>query len=175
MPQIIDVIFCQVFKNQHGFLFFRRNFAIGQNFGQGVTSTGLYNQAQGQAANQQMAQESANREAQNQIFNQKMASANFENAARQNDLQMQLGLYNQPLNQINSLMSGSQIQNPTFQAYTGANVAAAPVFAAAQQTGQDAQQAYAQQVAAANAKSAALGGLFGAAGTALSGSNFGRG
>ncbi|CAB5228675.1 hypothetical protein UFOVP1545_14 [uncultured Caudovirales phage] len=143
------------------------NQAIGQNFGQGVTSTGLYNQAQGQAANQQMAQESANREAQNQIFNQQMASANFENAARQNDLQMQLGLYNQPLNQINSLMSGSQIQNPTFQAYSGSNVNAAPVFQAAQQTGQDAQAAYAQQVAAANAKMAALGALGGAATSAL--------
>lgn len=149
-----------------------QNQAIAQNFGQGVTSTGLQNAAQAQAANQQMAQESANREAQNQIFNQQMSSANFQNAARQNDLQMQLGLYNQPLNQVNALMSASQIQNPTFQAYTGANVNAAPVFQAAQQTGQDAQAAYAQQIAAANAKMAAIGALGGAAGTALSGTSF---
>ena len=139
-----------------------QNQAIAQNFGQGVTSTGLQNAAQAQAANQQMAQESANREAQNQIFNQQMSSANFQNAARQSDLQMQLGLYNQPLNQVNALMSASQIQNPTFQAYTGANVNAAPVFQAAQQTGQDAQAAYAQQVAAANARTAAIGGVLGA-------------
>ena len=140
-----------------------QNQAIAQNFGQGVTSTGLQNAAQAQAANQQMAQESANREAQNQIFNQQMSSANFQNAARQSDLQMQLGLYNQPLNQVNALMSASQIQNPTFQAYTGANVNAAPVFQAAQQTGQDAQAAYAQQVAAANARTAAIGGILGSA------------
>lgn len=149
-----------------------QNQAIAQNFGQGVTSTGLQNAAQAQAANQQMAQESANREAQNQIFNQQMSSANFQNAARQNDLQMQLGLYNQPLNQVNALMAGSQIQNPTFQAYTGSNVNAAPVFQAAQQTGQDAQAAYAQQVAAANARMAAIGAIGGAAGTALSGTSF---
>jgi hypothetical protein len=101
-----------------------------------------------------------------------MSSANFQNAARQSDMQMQLGLYNQPLNQVNALMAGSQIQNPTFQAYTGANVNAAPVFQAAQQTGQDAQAAYAQQMAAANARMAAIGAIGGAAGTALSGTNF---
>ena len=139
------------------------NQAISQNYGQAAASAGFQNAAQAQAANQQMAQESANREAQNQIFNQQMSSANFQNAARQNDLQMQLGLYNQPLNQVNALMSASQIQNPTFQAYTGANVNAAPVFQAAQQTGQDAQAAYAQQVAAANARTAAIGGILGSA------------
>ena len=140
-----------------------QNQAIAQNFGQGVTSAGFQNAAQAQAANQQMAQESANREAQNQIFNQQMSSANFQNAARQNDLQMQLGLYNQPLNQVNALMSASQIQNPTFQAYTGANVNAAPVFQASQQTGQDAQQAYAQRVGMYNAGMGAIGAIGGAA------------
>ena len=139
------------------------NAAIGQNYGQAAASAGFQNAAQAQAANQQMAQESANREAQNQIFNQQMSSANFQNAARQNDLQMQLGLYNQPLNQVNALMAGSQIQNPTFQAYTGANVNAAPVFQASQQTGQDAQQAYAQRVGAYNAGMGALGQIGGLA------------
>jgi hypothetical protein len=139
------------------------NAAIGQNYGQAAASAGFQNAAQAQAANQQMAQESANREAQNQIFNQQMSSANFQNAARQSDLQMQLGLYNQPLNQVNALMAGSQIQNPTFQAYTGANVNAAPVFQASQQTGQDAQQAYAQRVGMYNAGMGAIGAIGGAA------------
>ena len=139
------------------------NAAIGQNYGQAAASAGFQNAAQAQAANQQMAQESANREAQNQIFNQQMSSANFQNAARQSDLQMQLGLYNQPLNQVNALMAGSQIQNPTVQAYTGSNVNAAPVFQASQQTGQDAQQAYAQRVGAYNAGMGALGQIGGLA------------
>ena len=142
------------------------NAAIGQNYGQAAASAGFQNAAQAQAANQQMAQESANREAQNQIFNQQMSSANFQNAARQSDLQMQLGLYNQPLNQVNALMAGSQVQNPTFQAYTGANVAASPVFQASQQTGQDAQQAYAQRVGMYNAGMGAIGAIGGAATTA---------
>ena len=118
-----------------------------------------------------MAQESANREAQNQIFNQQMSSANFQNAARQSDLQMQLGLYNQPLNQVNALMAGSQIQNPTFQAYTGSNVNAAPVFQASQQTGQDAQQAYAQRAGIYNANMGAIGAIGGAATAAAIGAS----
>ena len=147
------------------------NAAIGQNYGQAAASAGFQNAAQAQAANQQMAQESANREAQNQIFNQQMSSANFQNAARQSDLQMQLGLYNQPLNQVNALMAGSQIQNPTFQAYTGSNVNAAPVFQASQQTGQDAQQAYAQRAGIYNANMGAIGAIGGAATAAAIGAS----
>lgn len=138
------------------------NSAIGQNFGQGLSAQSQANQAVGQNFGQGVTAAQLQNAAQAQKFNQELQSMSANNAATQGNLQMQLGLYDQPLNQINALMSGSQIQNPTFQAYTGANVNAAPVFQASQQTGQDAQAAYAQQVAAANAKSAALGGLLGA-------------
>ena len=127
------------------------NAAIGQNFGQGATSAGLYNQAQ------------------NQQFNQGLASSQFANTAQQQSMAQQLGLYNQPLNQITALMSGSQIQNPTFQGYQGANVAAAPTFAGAQAQGQYNQGLYGQQMAGYNAQTAGLGALAGAAGTAAGG------
>lgn len=120
------------------------NSAQGQNFGQEATATGLYNQAQ------------------NQKFNQDLTKFNTENAAQQADWQQQLAQYNQPLNQVTALMSGSQIQTPQFQAYTGQNVQAAPVFQGVQAQGQYAQDTYAQQVAAQNAKMQALGSVLGA-------------
>ena len=115
--------------NQAATLAQARNAAIGQNFGQAATSAGLYNNAQ------------------NQQFNQGLQSATFGNNAQQALLQQQLGLYNQPLNQITSLMSGSQIQNPQFQQFSGQNVQAAPLFNAAQQQANYNQGIYGQQMA----------------------------
>jgi hypothetical protein len=87
-------------------------------------------------------------------------------------LQQQLGLYNQPLNQISALMSGSQVQMPQFQGYTGANVAAAPIMAGAQAQDQAAVQRY---NVAQSGQNALTGGLFGAAGMALGGPMSGAG
>lgn len=119
------------------------NAAIGQNFGQGSTAAGLYNQAQ------------------NQAYNQILQSGQFGNTAAEQLYQRQLALYNQPLNQIAALMSGSQIQTPTFQPYQGQNVAAAPVFQGAQAQNQANQDIYGQQMAAYNANIQGLYGLLG--------------
>ena len=110
-----------------------QNASIGQNFGQGVTSAGLYNQAQ------------------NQGYNQNLQTAQFGNNASDNALARALTLRSQPLNEINSLMSGSQIQTPQFQGYTGATVGAAPTLQGAQLAGQQATDIYGQQMAARNA------------------------
>jgi hypothetical protein len=73
-----------------------------------------------------------------------------------------------PLNEITALMSGSQIQNPQFQPYTGANVAAAPIAQTMQNAYAGQQNAYNQEVASNNATT---GGLFqlGASGLAAYG------
>jgi hypothetical protein len=69
-------------------------------------------------------------------------------------LQQQLGLYNVPLNQITALMSGSQIQAPQFQQYSGGGqIGAAPVAQAATNQGN-------YNTAAYNAQMGALGGLY---------------
>jgi hypothetical protein len=60
-------------------------------------------------------------------------------------------------------MSGSQIQNPQFGAYQGANVQAAPIANATAQQGQYAQNVYNQQVGSANAQNAGLFNLGGSA------------
>jgi hypothetical protein len=108
-----------------------------------------------------------------QGFNQSQAAAAFQNAQRQAALQEQLALRNQPLNEIAALMGGSQIQMPQFQAYQGAEVAAAPIFGATQAAGNFAQQNYSNQVSANNAKLGMYGSLLGAAGTAAGGGFFG--
>lgn len=137
-----------------------------QGFGQQMDLTGLYNQAlsaQNQTALQQYQAQIA---AQNQQFQQAQAAAAFQNAVRQQAFQEQAALRAQPLNEIAALMSGSQIQLPQFQAYQGAAVAPTPVFAAQQAAAQFAQQNYANQVAAYNAK---VGGLYGLAGAGIFG------
>jgi hypothetical protein len=66
------------------------------------------------------------------------------------------------LNEITALMSGSQIQNPQFGAYSGATVQAAPIFAGTQAQGQFEQNKYNQQVAQNNAMTQGLFSLAGA-------------
>lgn len=160
------------------------NQAVQQNMAMGLTaaqaqnqaSQQLYSQLMGSAGfqnqvvqqNQQTAlqQQQAQNAAQAQQFNQAMQGAQFGNTAAQQALQQQLSLYNQPLNQISALMSGSQVQMPQFQGYQGANVAAAPIMAGAQAQDQAAMQRY---NAAQSGSNALTSGLFGAAGMALGG------
>jgi len=127
------------------------NAAMGQNYGQAGTSAGLYNQA---AAQQ---------------FNQNLGAAQFGNTATQQAYQQQLAQYNQPLNQIAALMSGSQIQAPQFQQYSGGGqIGAAPVAQAATNQGN-------YNTAAYNAKMGALGSLYGGIGGIVGGAAGGPG
>ena len=149
------------------------NAAIGQNFGQGQAATQMANQAAAQNYGQAATSAGLYNQAQNQQFNQGLQGAQFGNTAANQSLAQQLQLYNQPLNAITALMSGSQIQNPQFQGYTGANVAAAPVFQGAQAAGQQATDIYGQQMAGYNAQMGALGsaagGLFSLAAAPMTG------
>ena len=89
-----------------------------------------------------------------QGYNQALGAGQFGNTAAQQAMQQQLGLYNVPLNQITALMSGSQIQAPQFQQYSGGGqIGAAPVAQAATNQGN-------YDTAAYNAQMGALGGLY---------------
>jgi hypothetical protein len=121
------------------------NQAIAQNYGQGLTSS--------QAENARIAQQ----------FNQAQQAAQFGNTAQQQALAQAIQQRQMPLNEINALTSSSQIQNPQFGAYAGANVQAAPIANAAAQQGAYNQNAYNQQVAQNNANTAGLFSLGGAA------------
>jgi hypothetical protein len=120
------------------------NQAIAQNFGQGLTSA--------QAQNAQVAQQ----------FNQAQNTAQFGNIATQQALAQALQQRQLPLNEINALMSGSQIQNPTFSPYSGSNIQAAPIANATAQQGAFDQNLYNQNVGSYNQNVAGLYSLAGA-------------
>jgi hypothetical protein len=149
------------------------NAAAGQQFGQDMDIAGLYNAALGQNQAAALQQAQAQAALQSQGFNQAQSQANFQNAQRQAALQEQLALRALPLNEVAAIMSGAQVQMPQFQAYQGADVAAAPVFAGQQAAGNFAQQNYANQTAAYNAKMGMYGALGGAVGQAAGGGFFG--
>jgi hypothetical protein len=164
-----------------------RNRAIGENFARDVAATelarageamrfgqerdilGLYNAALSERRRSALEEAQANAALQTQRFNQARNLADFRNAARAAGLQEDLALRNLPLNEVSALLSGSQIQLPQFPGYSGAEVAPAPVFNATQAAGNFAQQNYANQVGAYNAKMGLLGGLATGIGMAASG------
>ena len=111
-------------------------------FNAGLQNVGLGNTAINQNFNNQLAAQSAQNAAIAQNYNQQLGQAQFGNTAQDQSLSQQLALRNQPLNQITGLMSGSQIQMPQFQGYTGANVAAAPIYQAANDQYQAAMDVY---------------------------------
>ena len=86
----------------------------------------------------------------------------FGNEAQQQSLAQQLALRNQPLNEISGLMSGSQIQMPQFQGYTGANIAAPQTYQATSDAYNAAMQQYGIRQ---NAKNAGMSGMMGLAGS----------
>jgi hypothetical protein len=90
----------------------------------------------------------------------------FGNTAQQQALAQAIQQRQMPLNEITALMSGSQIQNPQFSPYSGANVTPAPLFQAAQAQGQNDMNMFGLQSNAAAAGNSATAGLAGAAMTA---------
>lgn len=142
-----------------------------QGIGAGSEAYGNAQRVQGQQDNDLKSQAALyginlDQSANQQGYNQALQSGQFANTASAQNLQQQLGLYNQPLNQITALESGSQIQAPQFQQYQGANIQAAPIANATSQLGQYQQNLYGQQVAAYNSQMQAIGSLFGSAGQA---------
>jgi hypothetical protein len=142
------------------------NQAIGQNFGQGMSAQQLQNQAIGQNFGQGLQSAGLYNQAQNQKYNQALQSAQFGNTALGQQYQRNLGEYNLPLNTMTALQSGSQIQNPQFQAYSGQTIAPAPIANATTLAGNFAQNQYGQNVASNNATTQ---GLFSIAGSAMGG------
>jgi hypothetical protein len=140
-----------------------QNAAIAQNFGQGTSAQQMQNQAIGQNYGQGMSSAQSQNAIEAQRYNQALQGAQFGNTAQQQALAQAIQQRQMPLNEISALMSGSQIQNPQFQAYSGSNIATTPIFAGTQAQGQAAQNVYNQQVATQNANTAGLYSLGSAA------------
>lgn len=134
-----------------------------QGFGQATQQNAIANQASAQNLQNLQNYQQQQNAAQATQFNQGLAGAQFGNTAQQNALAQALQQRQLPLNEITALMSGSQIQNPTFQAYQGQSVAPAPVAQAAAQQAQFDQNIYNQQMGQANANTSGLYSLGGSA------------
>jgi len=127
------------------------NQAISQNFGQGQSAAQMQNAMVAQQANQNLQQ------------------GQFANTAQQQAMAQALQQRQLPINEISALISQSQIQNPSFGAYQGSNIAAAPIANATAMQGAFDQNIYNQQVGTANANTAGLYSLGGAATRAAGG------
>jgi hypothetical protein len=89
---------------------------------------------------------------QNQLFNQGLSNANLNNSTQGQYLSQLLALHDQPLNEYNSLMSGSQVQMPSFQATQPVGNISSPNYAQMVQNNANAQ---------AGADNSFTSGLFG--------------
>jgi len=95
------------------------------NMGLNANQAGMQNAlAKGNFANQ----------AQNQNFSQALANAQLQNAAQQQQLEQNAYLYNQPLNTLNAIRTGSQVQNPTFTNVPQQQTTAGPNYLGAAQS-----------------------------------------
>ncbi len=97
-----------------------------------------------------------------------VANQNFgqDITANQNQLQENSFLYNQPLNEAIALMSGTQLQNPSFTPAPQEGVAPTDVTGAFGLQEQALQNAYQGQLGAANSANSAFAGLLGSGITA---------
>jgi hypothetical protein len=119
-------------------------------FGAGMQSQQAANQAIAQNYGQGMSAAQAQNATEAQRYNQAMQAAQFGNTAQQQALAQALLQRQLPLNEINALMSGSQIQNPQFSAYQGQTITPAPIANATAQQSAYNQNLYNQQVGTYN-------------------------
>ena len=109
------------------------NAAQQQDFAQRLASQGQdftqRSQGQQQAFMQGLAGAQFNNAADQQDFMRQLQASGFNNQTRQQGLQEQAWLRQLPLNEVNALRTGSQVQGPQFNPYyTGGNAGAAPIF-----------------------------------------------
>lgn len=81
--------------------------------------------------------------------------------------QMDIAGQSNLINELNAIRTGSQVQTPQFQPFSGSQVGQTPVFQGAQAAGQAGQNIYNAQMGASNANTSGLYGLGGAAAAAL--------
>lgn len=157
-----------------------QNALLAAQFGNNAQSQGFQQNLQGQGFNNQVGQQNFQNNMAGQAFNNQAGQQNFQNdlslaqagdqqAQQKLAMQMQTGRYNQnirqnqiaeaqqkrnqPLNELNALLSGQQIQSPSMPSFTNSGVAPGTNYSGA------ANQTYQAQMDAFNAKNQGLSGL----------------
>lgn len=136
-----------------------------------VPGTEAYNRAQMQLAQQQndlrTQAEIAAQGVQQNLFGQSLQGGQFANQAQQQAYNQALQNYNLPLQTLNSLRQGSQVQNPSFMGVNQQATTAGPDTLAAYQAQQQAEIARQNQQAAQSSN--LQSGLFGLGGSLITG------
>jgi hypothetical protein len=139
----------------------------GQQYGQILSGGQFQNQAQQQGIDNTIRSLGFNNQQELQGFMDRIAAGNYQNQQRGAGIDEQAYLRNLPLSEYNSLMTGAQPTMPNFAATQGVQgPAAAPTFAGAQAQGQYGMDLYNAQIAQ---QGSAMGGLYGALGSAAQG------
>jgi hypothetical protein len=138
------------------------NLAGGQFAQQGTTLNNAAALAQGQFRNASVGQNNAANLASQQAQNQALSDQYGINmTGRQNALQEALTVRNQPINEISALMSGGQVQVPSFQQPYQQNVQTTDIAGMMQQDNQQKTQNYYNQMSGLFGLGSSLaGGLF---------------
>jgi hypothetical protein len=152
---------------EYGNIFNRGLAARQQGFGERSDIANFLNQTRGQQFGERTTMSNmanALRQAQSAEASNLMSASGAE---RTRAIQEQAFLRNLPLNELNALLGGGQVQNPQFENYNTAGYVGGPDMLGA------AQQQYQAALGSANAKNAGTAGLtsglFGLAGSALGG------
>lgn len=132
--------------------------AQGYEQAQGLAQFG--NQAQAQQFTQNAALEAFRNAGLAQQISQAQSGFNAQQAARNSWLQEQYARRNQPINEISSLLSGSQVSQPNFVNTPGSQIATTDIGGLVNQNFQNQMSVYGQQSQNANA---AIGGVLGGA------------
>lgn len=133
------------------------NQAAAQQYMQNQGAADFANQANSTQFGQNLAGAEFANQATGQQFNQQLQAAAQQNAARNQGVQEQAYAQNLPLNQFNSLMSSSQVQNPQGIQYTPSSVAPTDVTGAYALNAQAQQAAYQARL---QQQQGMMGGLF---------------
>jgi hypothetical protein len=138
-----------------------QNAAQQQQYTQNLGSGSFANAAQAQQNTQNAAQAGFYNAGAQQQLGQQQSGFNAQNAQRNQYMQEQYAQRNQPLNEISGLMSGSQIQSPSWINSPGSQIATTDIGGLINQNFAQQQQNY--QTANANWQST-IGGLLGLGG-----------
>lgn len=140
------------------------NQAQGQQFGQNQAQLQAYNQAQQAMYDQLMGNANLRNAAQSQLFNQRLSNAQLYNAGLQQDFGNQQTLRQEPINILNAVRTGSQLQSAqqpqvnVSQPGQLATVSGPDLLSAATAQGQYNQGLYnAQQASSSNLMSGLMG------------------
>lgn len=149
-----------------------QNAAVAQNFGMASANQQALNNAQQQTFNAGVTNANLNNQQLSTLYNQGLQGAQQNNAASAQDLQQQQMIQQNPINMLNAVRSGSQMQTANLpsvgvsQPGQLANWQGADMLGAATAQGQYDQNLYNAQMAASSQLSSSLIGAGGALGGA---------